>query len=236
VIVAGGLVAANGDLDLAYVVAVTTVAIVAGDFVWFALGRRQGSRVINFLCRISLSKDSCVRKTQVLAGRHAQTSLLYSKWLPGVAHLAPPIAGNSGMSWQRFMVLNSIGTFTWVVSMALAGWASMRPLEWMSIGEAVFGFLPLWLFCILAANVVWKVVQRRRFARSLRADRMTVQELAARLNSSEGEKPIIIDLRHPLDVLADPRTIPGALNIFPEEVERFSKELRLDREIALVCT
>src|SRR5579863_3464567 len=57
VIVAGGLVAANGDLDLLYVVAVTTLAILAGDLVWFALGRYQGGKVINFLCRISLSKD-----------------------------------------------------------------------------------------------------------------------------------------------------------------------------------
>lgn len=38
-----------------------------------------------FLDRISLSKDSCVRLTQVLSPRHADRSLLYSKWVPGVA-------------------------------------------------------------------------------------------------------------------------------------------------------
>lgn len=236
VIVAAGLLAANGELDLLTVIAVTTLAVLIGDWIWFALGRGYGGRVINFLCRISLSKNTCVRKTQVLAGRNADTSLLFSKWIPGVAHLSPPLAGNSGMSVVRFTVLNSIGTFMWVLALAAAGWISAKPLEWMRLGSAVFGLLPLWLLTILAGNVVWKYVQRRRFIRSLRAMRITPQELSARLSESENNKPIVIDLRHPLDVLHDPRTIPGALNFLPEEIEQLVNQLTRETEIALVCT
>jgi membrane protein DedA with SNARE-associated domain len=97
IVVAAGLLAANGELDLLAVVGVTTLATLLGDGLWFELGRRRGAKVINFLCRISLSKDSCVRRTQALSERHADWSLLYSKWVPGVAHLTPPLAGHSGM-------------------------------------------------------------------------------------------------------------------------------------------
>jgi membrane protein DedA with SNARE-associated domain len=236
VIVAAGLLAANGKLDLLAVIAVVTFATLLGDWLWFQLGRRRGSRIANFLCRVSLSRDSCVRRTQALSARHAGTLLLYAKWIPGVAHLSSPMAGSSGMSPVRFTALNSIGTFVWVVTLALTGWISMRPLEWSDLAAAVFGMLPLWLLIIFLVNGAWKYVQRRRFIRSLRMARITPQELFARLQSAEDERPIIIDLRHPLDVLADPRTIPGALNILPEDIEQYAKNLPLTREFVLVCT
>lgn len=235
-IVAAGLLAAGGQLDLLGIVLVTTVATLLGDWLWFELGRRRGGAVINFLCRISLSKDSCVRRTQVLAGRHAGASLLYSKWIPGVGHLSPPIAGISGMSLVRFTVLNSIGTFVWVLALALAGWISMRPLEWTSSAEALFGVLPLWLLIILLGNVAWKYVQKRRFIRSLRIARIAPRDLFARLEEPEEERPLIIDLRHPLDVLHDPRTIPGAHNVLPEDIAQYARDLPLAREFVLVCT
>lgn len=236
VVVAAGLLAADGHLDLLSIIAVTTFAALLGDWLWFELGRRRGSKAINFLCRISLSKDSCVRQAQVLAARHADWSLLYSKWVPGVAHLSPPLAGHSGMSLVRFGVFNSIGTFVWVTALALLGWISMRPLEWTSVGAAVLGLLPLWLLTLLVGNVFWKYVQKRRFVRSLRVDRITPEELFARLEGAGEDKPMVMDLRHPLDVLHDPRTIPDAINVLPENIDSRAKDLPLEREVVLVCT
>lgn len=236
VIVAAGLLSATGQLDVLAVIAVAAFATLLGDWLWFELGRWRGGRVINFLCRISLSKNSCVRRTQVLSARHAGALLLYSKWIPGVGHLSSPIAGSAGMSLVRFTALNSIGTFVWVVTLTLAGWFSMRPLEWTHLGAALFGVLPLWLLIILVVNVAWKHVQRRRFIRSLRIARITPQELFAQLQLPEDERPVIIDLRHPLDVLHDSRTIPGALNVLPEDIEQRAKDLLLTREFVLVCT
>jgi membrane protein DedA with SNARE-associated domain len=235
-VVTAGLVAASGQLDLLAVVAVITFAAILGDWLWFELGQRRGGTVVSLLCRISLSKDSCVRRTQMLASRHAGASLLYSKWIPGVSHLSPPIAGMSGMTLVRFTVLNSIGTFAWVVILVLAGWISMRPLEWSLSSAALFAVLPLWLLAILVGNVIWKYVQRHRFIRSLRIARIAPSELFARIQGPEDNRPLVIDLRHPLDVLHDPSTIPGALNILPEDIEQYAKDLPLAREVVLVCT
>jgi rhodanese-related sulfurtransferase len=51
-----------------------------------------------------------------------------------------------------------------------------------------------------------------------------------------GERPVIIDLRHPLDVLSDPRTLPGALQISPEDLQARHREITRDGEIVLFCT
>jgi hypothetical protein len=140
------------------------------------------------------------------------------------------------MSLARFGVFNSIGTFAWVTTLALLGWVAMRPLEWTRVGEAVLGLLPLWLLAILIGNVIWKYVQRRHFIRSLRMERITPKELSARLEGNGADKPVVLDLRHPLDVLHDPRTIPNAINVLPEDIALRAKDLPLEREVVLVCT
>src|SRR5882762_11771868 len=113
VIVAAGLIAASGKMSLTLVIAVTVVATLIGDWVWFELGRRRGTRVVNLLCRISLSRESCIERTKRFSKKHSDRSLLYTKFVPGVSHISPPLAGISGMSLRRFMTFNFAGTFLW---------------------------------------------------------------------------------------------------------------------------
>ena len=64
--------------------------------------------------------------------------------------------------------------------------------------------------------------------------RITPAELKDKMDA--GEKLTIIDLRHPLDLLPDPHTLPGALHISPEELQRRHSEITRDGEIVLFCT
>ncbi len=60
------------------------------------------------------------------------------------------------------------------------------------------------------------------------------EKLKLRLDSAE---PItVVDLRHPLDFLSDPRAIPGALRISPDEISRRQAEIPRDRDVVLYCT
>ena len=47
---------------------------------------------------------------------------------------------------------------------------------------------------------------------------------------------MVVDLRHALEVEADPTTIPGALRISAEELEERHAEIPRDREIVLTCS
>src|SRR4029079_486843 len=98
VLLAAGALAAHGHLSLALFLAVGICAALAGDLVWYALGRVKGGRVLNFLCRLSLEPDSCVRRTHDVFVRHRARSLLVAKFVPGLSTVAPPLAGIFGMS------------------------------------------------------------------------------------------------------------------------------------------
>src|SRR4051812_10746912 len=234
IVVGAGLLAASGKLSLVLVIAITVVATLIGDWVWFELGRRRGQRVVGLLCRISLSRETCIERTKTFSKRHSDYSLLYTKFVPGVSHISPPLAGMSGMSLGRFTSFNLAGTFMWAAALALSGWLSMRPLEWARIATVVITTLPVLIALAIIGNLVWKYAQKRRFIRSLRMERITPRQLHERIAADD--KPLVIDLRHPLDVLHDPRGIPGAINVLPEDIETRSKDLPLEREFVLVCT
>jgi len=91
-IVAGALVA-DGKLFGPAVLSVTVVASTLADTVWYIAGWRYGNRVMKTLCRISLSPDSCVRQTEARFGRWGASLLLFAKFIPLVAMIAPPLAG-----------------------------------------------------------------------------------------------------------------------------------------------
>ena len=234
VVVGAGLLAASGKLSLALVIVITVVATLLGDWVWFELGRRRGNKVVGLLCRISLSRDSCVERTKKFSKKHSDLSLLYTKFVPGVSHISPPLAGMSGISLGRFTAFNFAGTLLWASALAISGWVSMRPLESARIATYVLATLPVLILLFIIGNLIWKYVQKQRFIRSLRMERLSAKQLAERLESED--KPLVIDLRHPLDVLHDPRGIPGAINVLPEDIEAKAKELPLEREFIIVCT
>jgi rhodanese-related sulfurtransferase len=62
---------------------------------------------------------------------------------------------------------------------------------------------------------------------------MMVDELKAALD--RGERPFI-DLRHALEFVVDPRTVPTAVRISPDELPARNAEIPRDREAVLYCT
>src|SRR4029077_8396630 len=81
----------------------------------------------------------------------------------------------------------------------------------------------------LAGYIAYKFISRRRFLRELRTARIGADELKARIDS--GEALVIVDLRHPLDVEAEPETIPGAFRMDAEKLQQKPDWLSLDREV-----
>jgi membrane protein DedA with SNARE-associated domain/rhodanese-related sulfurtransferase len=234
VMIAAGAVAGLGDMSLTAIIVLTVIASELGDWLWYELGRSRGASVLRILCKISLEPDSCVRKSENAFALHTTTALIYSKFLPGIGHLGSPIAGLSGMSRRRFLVVNAVGSLIWAACFALVGYIPARklPIDVMLVTAA--GWILVVLLLALIGNVVWKYIQRQRFIRSLRVSRMMVDELKAALD--RGERPFIVDLRHALEFVVDPRTVPTAVRISPDDLPARNAEIPRDREVVLYCT
>jgi len=233
-LLAAGALAGTRQMNLALVVTVAALAALASDTMWYQLGRRNGIRVLQLLCRISLEPDSCVRRTQVSFGKNGARVLLVSKFIPGLNAMAAPLAGIIRMRWRRFLLFEVAGSLLWVGAFAVTGYVFSGELERVAANAA---FLGKWLLVLLlggfAGYIGWKFYNRRRFLRRLSIARITPEELKAKIDA--GEDVIIVDLRHSLDFEAQPETIPGALHMDAADLEEAYEIIPRDREIVLFC-
>ena len=92
------------------------------DIVWFEIGRLRGIRVLQFLCRISLEPDYCVRRTENAFARHGAKTLIVGKLVPGISVLATPMAGVYGLARSRFLLFDGLGILLWIGTFELAGY------------------------------------------------------------------------------------------------------------------
>ena len=54
----------SGAGDLLLLIAAIVAGMLIGNSIWFAAGRRYGAGVLKFLCRFSLTADTCVSRTE----------------------------------------------------------------------------------------------------------------------------------------------------------------------------
>jgi membrane protein DedA with SNARE-associated domain len=233
-IVAGAL-AVDRDLSAWGVLAVAVLASLLADSVWFWVGRKQGRRILRTLCRVSLSPDSCVRQTESVFERWGMPSLLFAKFIPGFSTVAPPLAGAARARLGWFLLYDAGGALLWAGAGVAGGMVFHRGVDRVlsflaSIGGAAFALLG----CALAAFVAIKWWQRRRFYKTLRMARISVEELRRLIDDGVG--PLVVDVRTPGARASDPRRIPGAAVLEAADLEARLAELPRDREIILYCT
>jgi len=233
-LVCGAWAATTGRISAWSIFAVAILACMIGDTLWYAAGRYYGRRVMAFLCRVSLSPDSCVRTTENRFERWGKLTLVLAKFVPGLSTVARPLAGAMGLSLGSFELLNGLGSVLWAgaaigTGMLFQTQIGILLLRLRNLGT-VAGELTLVAVLIYIAYKWW---ERRRFNSVLRLPRITIEELQGLIG--EGDAPIIVDVRSALGREHDRRCIPGALEMTLDEVTARLQEFPLDREIVFYC-
>ncbi len=235
VLLAAGALSAQRQISFPAALAVAVAAALSADSVWFFIGRTQGHRVLRLLCRLSLEPTTCVRRTQDSFGRRRGTMLMFAKFVPGLSTLAPPVAGQNGMRYGTFLLYDCIGSSFWVVATMACGrffgdLLKRNPglLNW--VGR----FSGALLILGVVAFFIGRLIRRRMVLNELAASRLEPEELKQQLDA--GEPVYIIDLRHPLELVPDPFTLPGAVHFSPDALTTRHQEIPRDRDVVLYCT
>jgi membrane protein DedA with SNARE-associated domain len=235
VVLAAGALAGASRLSFWGSLTLITIASIAADSIWYLLGKLKGISILQFLCKISLEPDSCVRRTEGLFAKQGARSLLLAKFIPGLNTVAPPLAGIFHMRARKFFLFDALGSLLWGISILGLGYVFSEQIETIAQHAERLGSGLAALFVgALAAWILRKWYVRRKFLRDLRIARITPEELKAKLEAHEDL--VIVDLRHAIDFEADPETIPGAFRIDAKELEEHGDRLPHDREVVLYCT
>ncbi len=235
ILLAAGALVGYGSLEILPIFLVIWSAALIADLSWYSLGKWRGEKVIPFLCRMSLSPDTCVGRAKDIFSRQGVRSLLVAKFLPGVNIITPPLAGIFRMRLQRFIFWDTLGIILWVIVLVGLGYEFSDQLEWMAnqflrLGNGV-GVL---LLGGLAGTIIWKLWQRQWLMRQFLLLRISAEEVKEKLENED--RPLILDVRTELDLLAKPQHLPGAFHLPLNGVRHHIQRIPLDREVILYCS
>jgi rhodanese-related sulfurtransferase len=190
-------------------------------------------RILNTLCRVSLSQDSCVRQTETIFQRFGPASMLFAKFVPGFASVATALAGALRLRYWVFLVFDAIGAGLWVSVGLGLGYLFRDAISDLmdklaSLGKygsmlVAFGFV---------AWILLKWWRRRLFIKQLRMDRVSVDELRDLIDANKASA--IVDVRSPLTQAATGR-IPGALTIDIKNIAKGFDGVAKDDEVIVYC-
>ena len=226
----------NAPLSMLAVLA----ACVLADSTWYALGRRYGNGVLKLLCRLSFEAATCVSKTENYFTRRGAATLLFAKFVPGLSTVAAPIAGQTGMPYPRFLAYDLAGSFIWALAYLLAGRFFGDLAQRSARLFSLLGHFAVIIFVLMVLGLMFhKVWKQRQFLTSVRELRLEPAELLQMIETADRQgniPPFIIDLRHPLDYLPDPRVLPHTVRVSPADLTAHQSLLPRDRDVILYCT
>jgi len=175
-----GALAYQGDLNLALVIIIGSLAELAGSYASYAVGRAGGKPLVHRLGRYVLVTQADVdRAERFLAGRGAW-AIPVGRMLPFVRAFISIVAGLVRVPAVRFGILSLIGTVIYVTALSVIGYGLGSAWKSVSHGLAIIGY-------VLAAAVVIAVVGFVLYRlRQFRRESAQAQEAQQRSPGSSG--------------------------------------------------
>jgi membrane protein DedA with SNARE-associated domain len=118
VLIMAGFAAHRGYLVLPWVMATATLGSFLGDQLFFFLGRRYGTRLLQ---RFSIL-EARARRMRALLDRYHLPVILGVRFLYGLRTVGPMVIGMSHVPWPRFFLLNLLGAISWAIAVTSAGY------------------------------------------------------------------------------------------------------------------
>ena len=234
ILVVAGALSVDGTVSWPAAIAVAVGACLISDLFWFRAGRFYGKRILNLLCKISLSPDYCVSQTEDKFRRFGPKSLIVSKFIPGFNIIASPMSGALGVSTPRFLAFSMTGSLFWSGTGVALGAAFHKSVDKVLVMLSEMGTTSLLvLLALLALFIGYKYIERRRFLNGVQLERIGVAELVGLLDG--GHDPVIIDARSATAQQLE-KAIPGAIIFNDCEPGTLMATLDKDRHIVVYCS
>ena len=233
-LITAGTLTATHKLSLPLVLLSIVLGCLVSDTTWYFMGKRYGGLVVRLLCRLSMESNTCVKKTEGYFTRNGERSLLVSKFIPGLGTVAAPIAGQTNMPLHLFLTYDAAGSLLWALAFTLGGRFFGDFLKHSNLVSSVSHTAGILFVLLLIGFLIYRFTRQRAFIKEMRTARLEPDELKQMIDRHQDV--YIVDLRHPLDYLPDPRTLPHATLLTPDKLVQHTDTIPRDRDVVLFCT
>ncbi len=230
-LLAGSL--ATGMPCLAGLLAMALLAAMLADRIWYLIGRRFGTRVLAWMCKLSINPGSCITQTAEHFGRWGAGSLLLAKFIPGFSAVAAPLAGVLRMPAPRFTLAAGTGAALWAGLALGLGWLLRSQVERaLALLQTHGPLLAATAAALLVLWLGWKFWRRHIFLRLAAMPSITAaQWLEAQ---TRAPAPLLLDLRGPA-LIAELGTIAGAQAVTLAQLPQLARPWPREAHIVTLC-
>ena len=161
VVLAGGVIAGQGEIDLLPLIGLVWLGAVLGDSTSFLIGRKLGRAfVLRHGPKVKITHERLGR-VEGYFRRHGGKTILIGRFIGLVRALAPFVAGSSRMAYRRFLPFSVVGTGLWATAYCLLGYIFWQSFDRAAkvAGQAALAFA---VTVAVVVVVVWAVRRLRR--------------------------------------------------------------------------
>jgi membrane protein DedA with SNARE-associated domain/rhodanese-related sulfurtransferase len=221
--------------QLASVLILAIFATLIGDSVWYLAGRIYGGNTLKTLCKLSLSRDSCVKKTERFFGRWGVRVLAVAKFVPGLAIVSIPMAGAMGTPYRTFLTYDGIGAALWSGTGLIIGAIFAAQIDMLMASAGRLGrMVMVVLAALLLLYAAYRWIRRRQLIKKLATARLDVDELDALM--AAGRTPVLFDIRSREKRQLDPFVIPGSLFADERQLNEIIAKYPPDQKLVIYCS
>jgi len=121
-LVAAGVFASQGELNIVEVIAVATVAAIIGDNLGYWAGRTGGRKLLERSKFLSRWMDRVLPWAEGFFHRHGAKTIFIGRFFSVLRVTAAWMAGVSRMPWLKFLAWNAAGGICWAVLVGLVAY------------------------------------------------------------------------------------------------------------------
>jgi len=115
-----GAMAALGDLQLAALILLLSVAAISGNMLNYAIGVFLSNKVLSGQA-IPWVKQAYIKRTHEFFEKYGAKTIILTRFVPIIRTFAPFMAGVGSMPYRQFTIYNIIGGTGWVLVGILSG-------------------------------------------------------------------------------------------------------------------
>ena len=167
--VAAGILAHDGTMELGLVMLIGITAAIVGDNVGYLIGRHGGRRLLEHPGPFLEYRRRVLSEGEPFFEKHGAKAVFFGRWIPVVRVAAVWFAGINHMPWPRFIVWNALGGICWAVSVTLLGYfVGSAVIEWLhNAGFGAAGVVSIIVLLLIGRHLLHR--RRRHRAAHSRA-------------------------------------------------------------------
>ena len=122
-LIAFGILASQGNYNVAAVIAVAATAAIVGDNLgYWLIGRLGGRALFKRWSWLSRWADSVLPRAERIMKRHGGKTVFFGRFIALLRFTAAWVAGLGRMPWWRFLFWNALGGIVWATAVALVAY------------------------------------------------------------------------------------------------------------------